>query len=88
MVGVRPENREDADDPAFVEPLNDATGIFMTGGNQLKLAGVVTGTAFGRAVTAAHAARCRGRRYVGRREHPGRAHDRVRPLRRRPRGSG
>jgi cyanophycinase len=27
----------------------------MTGGNQLKLAGVVTGTAFGRAVTAAHA---------------------------------
>jgi len=29
--------------------------VFMTGGNQLKLAGVVTGTAFGRAVTAAHA---------------------------------
>ncbi|NIK60067.1 cyanophycinase [Kribbella shirazensis] len=55
VVGVRPENREDADDPAFIAPLNDATGIFMTGGNQLKLAGVVTGTAFGRAVTAAHA---------------------------------
>ncbi|TCC49717.1 cyanophycinase [Kribbella capetownensis] len=54
VVGVRPENREDADDPAFLEPLEDATGIFMTGGNQLKLAGVVTGTAFGRAVTAAH----------------------------------
>ena len=54
VVGVRPENREDADDPAFLEPLDDATGIFMTGGNQLKLAGVVTGTAFGRAVTAAH----------------------------------
>jgi cyanophycinase len=55
VVGVRPENREDADDPAFISPLNDATGVFMTGGNQLKLAGVVTGTAFGRAVTAAHA---------------------------------
>ncbi|MGW6275968.1 cyanophycinase [Kribbella sp. NPDC055071] len=55
VVGVRPENREDADDPAFLDPLNDATGIFMTGGNQLKLAGVVTGTAFGKAVTAAHA---------------------------------
>lgn len=55
VVGVRPENREDADDPAFIAPLHDATGIFMTGGNQLKLAGVVTGTAFGRAVTAAHA---------------------------------
>ncbi len=48
VVGVRPENREDADDPAFLEPLDDATGIFMTGGNQLKLAGVVTGTPFGR----------------------------------------
>jgi cyanophycinase len=55
VVGVRPENREDADDPAFIEPLNQATGIFMTGGNQLKLSGVVTGTAFGRAVTEAHA---------------------------------
>jgi len=55
VVGVRPENREDADDPAFIEPLNEATGIFMTGGNQLKLSGVVTGTAFGRAVTASNA---------------------------------
>jgi cyanophycinase len=55
VVGVRPETREDADDPEFLDPLNDATGIFMTGGNQLKLAGVVTGTAFGKAVTAAHA---------------------------------
>ncbi|MFG1908438.1 cyanophycinase [Kribbella sp. NPDC048928] len=55
VVGVRPETREDADDPAVIAALNDATGIFMTGGNQLKLAGVVTGTAFGRAVTAAHA---------------------------------
>jgi cyanophycinase len=55
VVGVRPETREDADDPAFFEPLATATGVFMTGGNQLKLSGVVTGTAFGRAVTAAHA---------------------------------
>ena len=55
VVGVRPETREDADDPAFFEPLETATGVFMTGGNQLKLSGVVTGTAFGRAVTAAHA---------------------------------
>jgi cyanophycinase len=55
VVGVRPETREDADDPAFLEPLREATGIFMTGGNQLKLSSVVSGTAFGRAVTAAHA---------------------------------
>ncbi|WP_328994470.1 cyanophycinase [Kribbella sp. NBC_01245] len=55
VVGVRPETREDAEDPAFVEPLHTATGIFMTGGNQLKLSGVVSGTAFGKAVTDAHA---------------------------------
>jgi cyanophycinase len=55
VIGVRPETREDADDPAFLEPLHEATGIFMTGGNQLKLSSVVSGTAFGRAVTAAHA---------------------------------
>ncbi|HEU4946451.1 MAG TPA: cyanophycinase [Kribbella sp.] len=55
VVGVRPETREDADDPTFIEPLQRATGIFMTGGNQLKLSSVVSGTAFGRAVTAAHA---------------------------------
>jgi cyanophycinase len=54
VVGA-PSTRAPPHDPAFIEPLNDATGIFMTGGNQLKLAGVVTGTAFGRAVTAAHA---------------------------------
>jgi cyanophycinase len=55
VVGVRPETREDADDATFIEPLHEATGIFMTGGNQLKLSSVVSGTAFGRAVTAAHA---------------------------------
>jgi len=55
VVGVRPESRADADDPAFVEPLNEATGIFMTGGNQLKLSSVVSGTAFGKAVREAHA---------------------------------
>jgi cyanophycinase len=54
VVGVRPETRSDADDSAYVEPLATATGIFMTGGNQLKLSGVVAGTAFGKAVIAAH----------------------------------
>jgi cyanophycinase len=37
-----------------VAPLADVTGIFMTGGNQLKLSGVVNGTAFAEAVRAAH----------------------------------
>lgn len=54
VTGVRPETRTDADDPAYAEPLAAATGIFMTGGNQLKLSGVIAGTAFGKAIVAAH----------------------------------
>jgi cyanophycinase len=54
VASVRPETRAEADDPACIEPLRTATGIFMTGGNQLKLSGVVTGTAFGEAITDAH----------------------------------
>lgn len=51
---ARPESREDAHDPDLVEVLEKATGIFMTGGNQLKLSGVVCGTPFGDAIIAAH----------------------------------
>ncbi len=51
---ARPESREDAHDPDLVEVLEKATGIFMTGGNQLKLSGVVCGTPFGDAIVAAH----------------------------------
>jgi len=54
VVSARPQNRDDAHDPAFVEPIDKATGIFMTGGNQLKLSGVVGGTPFGEAIRAAH----------------------------------
>ena len=57
VVSVRPESREDAHDPAYVGALDDVTGIFMTGGNQLKLSGVVSGTPFGQAI---HQARTRG----------------------------
>lgn len=55
VISVRPESREDARDPAFVDALADVTGIFMTGGNQLKLSGVVCGTPFGDAIRAARA---------------------------------
>jgi cyanophycinase len=51
---VRPESREEAEDPALVRRLADATGIFMTGGNQLKLSAIVNGTAFGEELKAAH----------------------------------
>lgn len=54
VVGVRPENREQASSPDLVARLDDATGIFMTGGNQLKLSAVVAGTPFGEAIHAAH----------------------------------
>jgi cyanophycinase len=54
VVGVRPETRGQAADPAYAEPLADATGVFMTGGNQLKLSSVVAGTPFGEAIRAAH----------------------------------
>ena len=51
---ARPETREQAHDPALVARLSEATGIFMTGGNQLKLSGIVCGTPFGDAIVAAH----------------------------------
>lgn len=57
VVSVRPETRGDAHDPVFIDQLANVTGIFMTGGNQLKLSGVICGTPFGEAI---HAARARG----------------------------
>lgn len=54
VVAARPESREEAEDPAVVSRLDGVTGIFMTGGNQLKLSGIVTGTAFGEAIRNAH----------------------------------
>jgi cyanophycinase len=55
VAAVRPETRVEADDPATVGALDRATGIFMTGGNQLKLSAVVAGTAFGEAIRTANA---------------------------------
>jgi len=54
VVAARPHSREEAEDPRIVELLDEVTGVFMTGGNQLKLSGIVNGTAFGEAVRAAH----------------------------------
>ncbi len=47
---VRPENRSQAYDPDVVAELDRATGVFMTGGNQLKLSTVIAGTPFGQAI--------------------------------------
>jgi cyanophycinase len=55
VVGVRPESREDASAAEFIDLLDDVSGIFMTGGNQLKLSAIINGTPFGEAIRAAHA---------------------------------
>ena len=54
VVAVRPETREDAHDPRLIAAIEDATGVFMTGGNQLKLSAIVCGTPLGDAIVAAH----------------------------------
>ncbi len=54
VLVARPETREQAEDPELVALLDRATGVFMTGGNQLKLSAIVNGTAFGEALKAAH----------------------------------
>lgn len=51
---VRPQTRAQAFDAFSVELLDQATGVFMTGGNQLKLTAVLTGTPVGRAIIEAH----------------------------------
>ena len=54
VIGLRPETREEANDPRMIEALKDATGIFMTGGNQLRLSSVIGGTKLGAAILDAH----------------------------------
>ncbi|WP_134739159.1 cyanophycinase [Nocardioides sp. 503] len=54
VIAIRPETRDDAHDEALVKSLGDATGIFMTGGNQLKLSAIIGGTPLGEAIIAAH----------------------------------
>jgi cyanophycinase len=55
VQGLRPLTRADANDEAAVEQVEYATGVFMTGGNQLRLSTVVGDTALGRAIITAHA---------------------------------
>jgi cyanophycinase len=57
ISGVRPEQRDEADDPEVAKGLADATGVFLTGGNQLRLSSAVAGTRLGDAI---HRANDRG----------------------------
>jgi cyanophycinase len=54
VSGLRPLTREEANDPSMAKELDEATGIFLTGGNQLRLSSVVGGTKLGAAILAAH----------------------------------
>ena len=54
VIGLRPITREEANNPALAATLSDTTGIFMTGGNQLRLSSVISGTALGRAIIERH----------------------------------
>jgi cyanophycinase len=57
VSGLRPEQRDEADDPEVAKGLADATGVFLTGGNQLRLSSAVAGTRLGDAI---HRANDRG----------------------------
>ncbi len=56
--GLRPLTRDDANSAEVAAALDDVTGIFMTGGNQLRLSSVIGGTALGRAIVERHRAGC------------------------------
>jgi cyanophycinase len=51
---LRPEERTQAQDPKLAAALAEATGVFLTGGNQLRLSSVVAGTRLADAIHLAH----------------------------------
>ena len=54
ITGIRPEERSEAEDPDLAASLAAATGVFLTGGNQLRLSSVVSGTRLADAIHRAH----------------------------------
>ncbi|HYZ11979.1 MAG TPA: cyanophycinase [Actinomycetota bacterium] len=54
VTGLRPEERAEADSPEVAQALSDATAVFLTGGNQLRLSSVVAGTRLADAIQRAH----------------------------------
>lgn len=54
VSGIRPEERSEAEDPELASALSDATAVFLTGGNQLRLSSVVAGTRVADAIHRAH----------------------------------
>ena len=54
VTGLRPEEREEADDASGLAAMQDASGVFLAGGNQSRLTQVVAGTKLGDALFMAH----------------------------------
>lgn len=54
ILTARPRDRREADKQGFAEAVEASTGVFFTGGNQMKLAASIRGTRFGDAVVAAY----------------------------------
>ena len=54
VTGLRPLTREEANEPQTAATVEGATGIFLTGGNQLKLSSVIGGTKVQAALLRAH----------------------------------
>lgn len=54
VEGLDPQDRAEAEAPEAAAKLADATGVFLTGGNQLRLTSVVAGTRLGTAIHLAH----------------------------------
>lgn len=52
--GMRPLSRAEAGQEQLAELVEHATGIFLTGGNQMKLVGVIGGTRLGTAILEGH----------------------------------
>ena len=74
--------RPQANDETAALTVRDATGIFLTGGNQLRLSSTIGGTRLAEAIAARFRARRRGGRHQRRRERDEQPHDRVRGERR------
>jgi cyanophycinase len=54
VLAPRPQSRADAQDRELAATLDEVTGVFMTGGNQLKLSSFIIGTPFAAAIHAAY----------------------------------
>jgi cyanophycinase len=54
ITGLHPQQRGEAEDPAVAATLATATGVFLTGGNQLRLTSIVAGTRLASGLHLAH----------------------------------